>query len=562
MKKLITTFLLVGMVICSIAQNPTGKAYEYLNSKGEVYFSFPMQEEAIVQQLSRKLSITRISNDSIYAYANKANFAAFLCFQIPYTVLPHPGEISKDIIMSSYREKSTLQISEYPTYQAYDSLMHHFESSYPEICKIQSLLVTPEDRELLIARIGNSNETAKPRVLLNGSLHGDETVGYILLLKLIDHLLAEYGQNPAITELIDQTDIWILPLLNPDGTYSAGNHTVIGATRGNANNIDLNRNFPNPEYGLHPDNNPWQAETQAMISLLDSLQFVLSATIHGGAEVLNYPFDTWRSNVKTHADDSWWQHICKAYADTAKKAQSSYLSNPYPEGYTNGGDWYVAYGTYQDYANYYAHCRDITMELSTLKLLPTTSFETYWNYNLPSLLNFIRQAQWGIKGIITDSISGKPIKARIEILQHDRDSSHIYSNATHGNYYRPIDSGNYTIQVSATDYHSKTIHNIAVQNSQSTPLNIQLSPIREGIANNKTDLRIYPNPTKEKLYIELPDKRAYQLRIYRSNHQQIQTESLKGNTHYRLSIEQLPAGCYILQLEGERQVYYHKFIKL
>ncbi len=40
----------------------------------------------------------------------------------------------------------------------------------------------------------------KPAVLLTSTIHGDEPLGYVLLLSLIETLLSQYGTNAEITD--------------------------------------------------------------------------------------------------------------------------------------------------------------------------------------------------------------------------------------------------------------------------------------------------------------------------------------------------------------------------
>lgn len=60
--------------------------------------------------------------------------------------------------------------------------------------------------------------------------------------------------------------------------------------RNNANNVDLNRNFPD-QYGTNKYNVILEPEVQAVMNWTLSIPFVLSANLHGGALVANYPFD-------------------------------------------------------------------------------------------------------------------------------------------------------------------------------------------------------------------------------------------------------------------------------
>jgi len=86
----------------------------------------------------------------------------------------------------------------------------------------------------------NGTSEGKPKFLYTSTIHGDETTGWILMLRLIDYLL----ENPTLPEcqnILENIDLYICPNTNPDGTYHGGNNTVNGATRANANGIDMNR---------------------------------------------------------------------------------------------------------------------------------------------------------------------------------------------------------------------------------------------------------------------------------------------------------------------------------
>ena len=203
---------------------------------------------------------------------------------------------------------------------------------------------------------------------------------------------------------------------------------------------DLNRNYPDPEDGQHPDGNPWQDETVIFMGLADTVNFTISANMHGGVEVCNYPWDTW---ITLAADDNWWQYVSTEYADSCQTNSGNGYFNYLNDGITNGWDWYEVDGGRQDYMNYFRYCREFTLELSNDKTPNPNDLPMLWDANYTSLLNYMEQSLFGLRGIVTDSITGAPLKAKIEILGHDVDSSHVYSNLPIGNYHRHIYQGNY-----------------------------------------------------------------------------------------------------------------------
>nr|NQU89453.1 PKD domain-containing protein [Bacteroidota bacterium] len=300
---------------------------------------------------------------------------------------------------------------------------------------------------------------------------GDETTGYILFLRLIDYLLSNYGTNDQVTHIVNNAEIWINPLSNPDGTYAGGNNSVYGATRYNSNYVDMNRNYPDPQDGPHPDGEEWQPETIAFMQMAEENTFVMGGNTHGGAEVLNYPWDTW---PQLAADDSWWVFVCREYADTVHQYAPSYYLREYENGITNGYAWYTIDGGRQDYMNYFHNCRELTMEISGTKLLPANQLENHWDWNYRSLLSYIEQCTFGVNGVVTDLESGEPLHAQILIEGHDIDNSFVYSDPNTGFYQRLLDNGTYDITFSAPGHMPVVIENVYVSRYATTNLNVQL----------------------------------------------------------------------------------------
>jgi len=452
--------------------------------RGEIYFKFDISSKKEINILTKIISIDNVKNEHVFAYANRKEFKKFKDLGYQYEILYKSGKTRALTMATTVAEMQNWD--RYPVYDVYVSMMKQFAIDYPDICKVEDIGISQQGRELLVAKISdNVNvDEDEPEFLYTGQMHGDEILDYIIFLRLTDYLLSNYGTNPKITNLINNIEIWINPLSNPDGTYWGGDNTVADSRRYLANDVDPNRNFPDIEDGNHPDGNAWAKETILMMDFADAHNFVMSANTHSGAEVANYPWDTW---AQLHADDNWWQYVSREYADTVHINSPSGYFDDQNNGITNGYQWYTISGSRQDYMNYFKNCREVTLELSNTKLLDAGELPAYWNYNYRSMLNYLEESLYGVRGIVTDSITEDPLKAKVYIATHDADNSHVYSYLPVGDYHRPIYEGIYSITFSADGYITKTINNVSVQNESTTILDVQLAqamPVADFTADN------------------------------------------------------------------------------
>jgi len=463
----------------------------------EYYFTFEVQSRDQLNVLTKIISIDKVEGNIVHAYANNKGLSDFLEQDIAHTMLPHPGSLIIPEMSSSIER--TRSWDSYPTYEAYVEMMYTFAEDYPELCTVINYGQTINGRDILFLKISdniNENED-EPEFLYTSSMHGDETTGYVLLLRLSDYLLSNYGTDQRLTNIVDNIEIWINPLANPDGTYYSGNHTVAGARRFNANGVDLNRNFADPEDGQHPDGNPWQPENIIMMDISEKRNFVHSANFHGGTEVINYPWDTWSTR---HPDNEWFQKISQTYADNAQENSPNGYMDGYEDGITNGFDWYSISGGRQDFMNYFRNCREVTVEISDTKLLPAYLLPDHWEYNRESLLLYMEECLYGFRGIVSNQ-EGNPVYAQIEVLGHDFDNSQIFSDKVSGNYHRMIESGNWNIEVSAYAYSNTIVNSIEVTDGSITYADVVMEPSPDAI--NLTGLvlnsenEIIPNATIE-----------------------------------------------------------------
>lgn len=199
------------------------------------------------------------------------------CYGQAQTNTPNLNEISEQFCQDLSQKLRTVK---YP-----DCLNLELHVSF----KHQSV----EQRPLTYKEVVPKPELSPPkgRILFIGGIHGDEYAAISLTYIWLKTLL-----QPATTTEYH----WLfLPLANPDGLFQSP------ATRTNANTVDLNRNFPSPDWqklalktwqshtGKNPRRFPGdransEPETQWLVQLIERFQPNAIISLHAPYGLLDY----------------------------------------------------------------------------------------------------------------------------------------------------------------------------------------------------------------------------------------------------------------------------------
>ena len=462
----------IAVIAGTVSAQSQRELGQLMRERGEYYFTLSVDNPKEIQAISEICSVDGTDGRRVVAYANQNEYDRLL--QAGFRPeLQTPPSLRANVTM--WNGQGTYNWDSYLTYDQYVSMMNGFPSMAisGRTCSLFSLgtLSTSNHRQLLGVRINNGNPEGKPKFLYTSTMHGDEITGMIIMLRLINELCT--STDSQIVDLVNNLDIYIMPLTNPDGTYNGGNSTVNNAKRYNGNNIDLNRNYKDYYKGAHPDGNSYEDETIWTMAMGDENLFTMSANYHGGAEVMNYP---WDAVYDDHADKNWYEYVCSQYVQVARQTYSSYMSDTYSDGVTNGADWYVITGSRQDYMNAYAQCREVTVECSSTKTPSASSLPSFWNYNRNSMLAFMEQCLKGVHGFVYDANTNQPIEGvKVTVMDHDSETSFVTTHAV-GDFHRPIKGGSYTFEFTKDGYCPYYV-DVTVADGQRVELNnIQLTP--------------------------------------------------------------------------------------
>ena len=352
---------------------------------------------------------------------------------------------------------------DYHNYSELTDFLVNISNTYPSITNLISIGQSVQGRELWVLEISDNpgiNEV-EPEFKYIANMHGDETVGRELSLFLIDWLCSNYGIDNRATNLVNNTSIYIMPSMNPDG-FELGQ-------RNNANDVDLNRDFPDQFEDPINSINGRQPETQAVMEWSNQHNFILSANMHTGALVVNYPFDGPNSGSYSECpDDDLFIDLALTYS---QNHENMYFDSPFSQGITNGAEWYAVFGGMQDWNYVWMKDFDITLEQNEVKWPNQNQLPSLWEENKESMIAYIERVHGSsIIGVITDLDSGEPVPCSISI---ENISQLISNDLENGDYYRLLTPGSYNITFDAIGYESQT-HSINVGNSPVT-LDIELS---------------------------------------------------------------------------------------
>ncbi|MDH3236812.1 MAG: M14 family metallopeptidase, partial [Alphaproteobacteria bacterium] len=277
----------------------------------------------------------------------------------------------------------------YEVYRSFDepiggirAQVRKIHADYPDLVQVKSIGKTLQGRPILALRLTNeAAKGAKPEVLFVATTHAREWVSTEVAMRLTRYLLANHGSDARVTELLDTTEVWIIPVVNPDGyQYTFTDERlwrknlrdndgdgVISTSDG----VDINRNFdshwgyddegsspalPDATFrGAAPESEP---ETKALADFVRAHDFKFTVSYHTYSNLILYP---WGWQVKTPSlDDPIF--VAQAGTDTSPAIYDSILGIGYDPGV--GADLYITNGEYSDWAYEGAGVPGYTVELT------------------------------------------------------------------------------------------------------------------------------------------------------------------------------------------------------
>ncbi|MFI5496740.1 M14 family zinc carboxypeptidase [Actinoplanes sp. NPDC051859] len=260
----------------------------------------------------------------------------------------------------------------------------------------------------------------KPKFTLMAQMHARELATGELAYMWIDYLVNNYGSNAEVTRLLDTTEMWVIPIANPDGVdIVSSNSTRPVSQRKNAHDngcsgtgrgVDLNRNssykwdvrqgtkcsetYPGTSAASEP-------ETQGIQNFLSSIyrdtkptaDFSAATTATTGTFLTLHSFS--ELNIYPYG---WTNSLAPNNNDLRTIATAMAQSNRYDVVHGDGGLNYFAPGATDDWIYGTLGVPGYTIEVgpsssSCSGFFPRyTCMPSFWNLNRPAFLTLANAA--------------------------------------------------------------------------------------------------------------------------------------------------------------------------
>ncbi len=400
-------------------------------------------------------------------------------------------------------EETPVALVAYPSITEITASLNAVVSAHPSIARMEQIGSSVQGKPIYAMIISDNvnDDEAEPEIRITGNIHGDEKTGGMSCLNFIEVLTDNYGTSDMCTYVVDNSELWVIAFVNPDGYASS--------SRYNANGVDLNRDFSymnTSSYWQGPESvairdltmQDWPAQNNYINNFATGLSF------HSGAECVNC---VWNYSASATIQDL---ELVTAQGNAYGNHPS--ISTYYGSGawdiWIPGADWYPTEGDVNDWSYGEVGTVDHTIEVSNVKSDP--DWPGIANANYMPILEFCVTSTYGFYGTVTDG-SGNPLDALIEVEVVDAlDSSPLRfcrTDVVDGGYSKALVPGTYNIVATVDGMGSQAQNGISVGSEEMVPVNFTFSTGIEESGSNDVfiTMSVAPNPVNASCIFSLPN---------------------------------------------------------
>ena len=413
----------------------------------------PPPNHAAVYQLPHDLTIISVTDGSARVLVTDADLARLRALGY-----------SPAVTITDYQAWTDSAQFGYRTYTQVCSTMVSLVHTYPLICRLDTIGRSVNDSLILAMRVTDNPlmEEAEPEFRVLGPHHGDEKIATEITLSFLQYVLASYDTSTSIHNLVDSTELWVIPIVNVDG--------FVANQRENANGVDLNRDYGYRWSGMGGSPSPFsQPETRLIRQHSMDNNICMELAYHSASSYVNY---LWDNHPADPPDSGFIMALAQQYADSTYGSGTTLLEP------INGFDWYEVDGSCQDagfglFGNF-----AYTIETQRPHQSQQTQIDSICVANRRALLGMIRACRQGVSGMVRDSLTGAPLFARISVdspLRWD-----CYTDQALGDYHHLLQPGTYTLTAHAQGFLPETVTDVVVTAGGTATADFDLAPDTSG----------------------------------------------------------------------------------
>lgn len=360
---------------------------------------YPLEKEQLLQILAMGIDLIEFQPDHLKVFATQEQISSFERMGLQIEKLDLSEVIDKSVLG---KEEAGL----YHTYAEVVDELRQIEFAHSDIAKVYDIGDSIERRDILAIKISDNpavEEDSEADVLYMGAHHAREWISVEIPMYLVNYLVDNYGTDPTITELVNDRETWMVPIVNPDGLeYSQKVYSMWRKNKRDNNNngvfdrfydgVDNNRNYgymwgyddigssPYPWYEDYRGASAFsEPENQAIRDLALQHNFVFAISYHSYGELMIYPWGYIDADTPDH----------KLFTDIAAKMAQT---NGYTYGNPKDGIIYNTNGDATDWLYGDKGTLAYTFELATQFIPPENLIDDIWLQNREASLYLLQIA--------------------------------------------------------------------------------------------------------------------------------------------------------------------------
>jgi hypothetical protein len=355
-----------------------------------------------------------------------------------------------DVLVADVRAEAMKYDGFFHTYAQLRDTWATIAQNHPSFCRLDTIGLSANGNLMLAMKISDNVNVmeGEPRICFDFSMHGNENNGCEIAHWALLQIVNGYGVDPDITRWVNEREIWLVPMDNPDG--------LISRSRYNGNGVDCNRNYGYSWDGGGPSVFS-EPEVQSFYHLGETHPMAAWSQYHSGAESAMWP---WFYTSKATMDSVVHAYEMTRYGQICSYDAYQISRGLYPG---NGGstDWYYGARGALGYA----------VEVCGGQPSPPSEIDTINHKNWSAMKEQIERVMWGVRGRVLDSASGQPVDARVTV---NPPNWFTYTDSM-GYFCKNVHAGTYAVTFEANGYRSKTVSGVSVPADTFTVANVSLA---------------------------------------------------------------------------------------